>query len=55
MSIWKHLLLLHGHAATPYALAQLHDAEPRPPAREPAKPAPTIDRGHPLRTTGQLA
>ncbi len=41
MSIWKDLLFLGGHVATPSALDALRDA--------PAVPAPVVARGAPVR------
>jgi hypothetical protein len=70
MSIWIQLLFLHGHIATPRALAGIVDAPqapapcaaqpPDPPANEPgARSAgvairPTVVVHHPLRVVSQL-
>ncbi len=66
MSIWTDLLLLHGHAATPTALALLTQAgacvaagtaAPATPTEAPAPRAAATagePHRHPLRTVGQL-
>jgi hypothetical protein len=61
MSIWTELLFLHGHVATPAALALIvpaacDAATPRSPtATTPAASPPAgAPRHHPLRTVGQL-
>jgi hypothetical protein len=67
MSIWTELLFLHGHIATPTALALIAPAaacvapaaarvaaDPAAPAGPPAAAATAEPYHHPLRTVGQL-
>jgi len=59
MSIWTELLFLHGHVATPTALALIAPAAVRgaadPTARPPQAAATTAEPyRHPLRAVGQL-
>ena len=63
MSIWTELLFLHGHIATPMALAQITQAGARvaapaaahpPITSAPATPATGEPYCHPLRAVGQL-
>jgi hypothetical protein len=64
MSIWTDLLFLHGHIATPTALALVTSPRPPAPAVAPDRPPPLPDQGvadrpalhaqHPLRVMGQL-
>lgn len=59
MSIWIELLLLHGHVATPRALALIAPAAVRGAAEPAAPPAPAATATpepyrHPLRAVGQL-
>lgn len=57
MSIWTDLLFLHGHIATPTALALVLPIHPPAAPATPAATAPPTGvryPPHPLRETGQL-